>query len=180
MFQAYQRLLSKLDESVARIEKLHGAYLTCHKGCADCCNDILTFYRVEIDSIVEYLREIDAAEREQILAGLKQFRADGMRHPCPMLDEGGNCRIYSARPLLCRSHGLLFNVSETAGSVEIERSCDLNYNEVILCEIPVSETLNQRLLSMLLIQVNALYCTENSYDPEKRHELSEIPELMED
>jgi len=177
MYTAYERLLSKLDDTIARIEKLHSNYLVCRIGCADCCNHILTFYRVEIDAIIEYLGSLEESEREQIIKRLEEFRDSNKQNPCPML-ENGRCLIYTARPLLCRSHGLLFNMSEVPGSLDIEKSCDLNYSGVKLCEIPSSEALNQKLLSMLLIQVNALYCAEKGSDPNRRYKLTELTDLI--
>ena len=40
-----------------------------------------------------------AALRDRLITGKDDSR-------CPLLDDAGRCRVYAARPLSCRSHGL--------------------------------------------------------------------------
>ena len=56
---------------------------TCKPGCTDCCGPV-PFAKVEWDAVID--------------------RRQGMSINCPY-SEGGNCAIYSQRPLICRLFG---------------------------------------------------------------------------
>lgn len=68
--------------------------LTCKRGCSACCEDGLRVF------------EVEAA---RIRRAFPQLLAEGRPGPegaCAFLDEGGGCRIYPARPYVCRTQGL--------------------------------------------------------------------------
>lgn len=110
-------LRDELDREVLRLTSLHGARLVCRRGCADCCVDDLTVFEIEA---------------EAILAAYPELLATGAPHPpgaCAFLDAEGACRVYEARPYVCRSQGLPLSwedEDEDGEPIEARDICPLN------------------------------------------------------
>lgn len=88
------RLHAAVDELAAPLVAQHREKLACKAGCADCCVDNLTVFRLEA-------ARIEAAHPELL--------ATGEPHPegaCAFLDGEGRCRVYEERPYVCRTQGL--------------------------------------------------------------------------
>lgn len=106
-------LHAEIDDRVARLTERHRSRLQCRKGCAECCVDGLTVFEVE-------------AERIRRDAG--KLLASGTPHPagaCAFLDADGACRIYEARPYVCRTQGLPLRWRREPGP-EYRDICPLN------------------------------------------------------
>jgi uncharacterized protein len=88
----------KVDGFFARVQARHGDDMQCGSGCADCCHVRLSITGVEADAIRELVATWPAEQR-RALADV----ADPAR--CAALDAAGRCKVYDARPLVCRSHG---------------------------------------------------------------------------
>ena len=89
--------------------------LTCSKGCAACCEELLHVSELETRLLVESLTEAEKADLRQRVAKwlaqigkrLDEREPDGLEYrswriPCPML-KNGVCSVYEDRPLRCRS-----------------------------------------------------------------------------
>ena len=91
----------KIDALSARIESqlaANGMKLACRAGCCNCCRDDLTVTRAEAAVIRKLFPNIGKEKPHEIGA-------------CAFLDEKGLCRIYAARPYVCRTHGLPLHLS---------------------------------------------------------------------
>lgn len=90
--------------------------LHCRPGCVACCQDDLTVFEVEAARI--------RAEFPEMLSDA----APGPLGACAFLDDAGHCRIYAARPYVCRSHGLPLRwlVEREDGWVEVRNICPEN------------------------------------------------------
>lgn len=108
---ALAALHAAIDRRVAQLLPLHGPRLRCRVGCASCCVDGLTVFAVEAARI--------EAEHPELLAH-GQPSAQG----CAFLDQAGACRIYEARPYVCRTQGLPLRWLE--GEAERRDICPLN------------------------------------------------------
>ncbi|MEE2960728.1 MAG: YkgJ family cysteine cluster protein [Myxococcota bacterium] len=105
-------------------QKLHLRFenlLQCGKGCHECCVDELTVFEVEAQSIQARYPHV-----------LKE-----KPHPpgkCAFLNFDGECRVYEARPYVCRSQGLPLRwVDEHQGEwVEFRDICPLNDENIDL------------------------------------------------
>lgn len=87
-------LHGSVDESYRQLAEHHRSRLQCRRGCATCCQDDLSVLQIEA---------------ENIRRAAKDLLANGVPHPtgaCAFLDRGGACRIYLARPYICRTQGL--------------------------------------------------------------------------
>ncbi len=94
----YRALVAKADGFFARVHLRHAAAMECDAGCSDCCQAGLTVTGVEAAAIRAHLAELDDAAREALRTA--------PRTGCAALDAEGRCRIYAARPLVCRTHGV--------------------------------------------------------------------------
>jgi Fe-S-cluster containining protein len=107
----------EVDRLTRALAELHRERLQCTRGCGDCCIDDISVFEIEAERIRQ-----SAAE---LLAG-------GTPHPpgrCAFLSDEGACRIYAARPYVCRTQGLPFRwIGETDdGSLaELRDICPLN------------------------------------------------------
>ena len=106
--EAFHRRISERAEALAA--RL-GPRLHCARGCCDCCVDDLTVYSIEADTIVRAFPGV-----------LEEPPAPAGR--CAFLDRQGACRIYEARPYVCRTQGLaLRRLEPEPEPVEIRDIC---------------------------------------------------------
>jgi hypothetical protein len=83
-----------IDRAVAPLLARHADRLRCGRGCASCCRDDITVFRVEADTIEAHYSEL---------------LESGIPHPegaCAFLGTEQECRIYAHRPYVCRTQGL--------------------------------------------------------------------------
>ncbi len=177
MFLQYPQLLKKVDTFTGEIFSKHPDSFVCREGCSSCCVDGINVWRVEYDFIKESYKI-----RAKIPAG-----NDGEK--CPLLDTGGRCTIYDARPIVCRLWGspLFYNDAESGGgelsapSSKVERDdgvltcCSLNFiKNPELSELPKPDLLNVEVVLQTLSAINHLYCKQNDLDPTERLPLNQL------
>lgn len=121
------RIHADVDTAAAELAARHAARLRCGPGCADCCVDGLTVFEVE-------------AERIRKAASAWLPTADP--HPpgrCAFLDAELRCRIYEARPYVCRTQGLplrWLGEDGGGGTAEFRDICPLNEPGPPLVSLP--------------------------------------------
>jgi Fe-S-cluster containining protein len=89
-----EQLHAAVSELTRPIAAANAARSSCREGCSGCCSDGLTVFEIEAAVI--------ARRHPELLAS-------GMPHEegaCAFLDDKGRCRIYDARPYVCRTQGL--------------------------------------------------------------------------
>lgn len=99
------------------MSRRHGPRLNCRIGCCRCCVDELTVFEVEAMHIRQSFPEL-VEEGEP--------HAEGA---CAFLGSRGDCRIYEARPYVCRTQGLPLRWIEEISEeeiVEMRDICPLN------------------------------------------------------
>jgi uncharacterized protein len=114
--EALTRLQDEVSAAADQIAQGHGQRLQCAKGCAGCCVDDLSVFAVE-------------AARIQRQAAEVLTQAPGPAGACAFLDAEGACRIYPARPYVCRTQGLPLRwIDEAPDGQFVERRdiCELN------------------------------------------------------
>jgi Fe-S-cluster containining protein len=137
-------LTTKIDGFFARVEARHGADMQCATGCSDCCHVHLTITSAEAAAI---RAEVGGwpGDRRRTLRTVRT--ADDPR--CAALDEVGRCRIYDARPVVCRSHGVPIRLRH--GSLPVVESCSRNFAH---SEPDADCILDQTTLSALVLAVD--------------------------
>ena len=121
----YRELTGRVDAFVGRVEARHPADLRCGPGCDGCCRTRLTITAVEADAITGWAAALPAAERASI-AEAARAPVDPAAVRCAALDDAGRCRVYPARPLVCRSHGVPIRLRDPRG-LPVITACELNF-----------------------------------------------------
>ena len=99
---SFYRQVDEVWEGVERNLEASGKLRRCRKGCCGCCLDGLTVTQVEASVIRGKYPEV-----------LEE--AAGAQGRCAFLDEEGGCRVYEARPVKCRTHGIPMALRDEAG-----------------------------------------------------------------
>jgi Fe-S-cluster containining protein len=135
-------LHAKVDAFFARVEERHGDDMQCRTGCFDCCRVRLTITAAEATAIGTEVARWPAARRRALAAA-------GPADRCAALDEDGRCRIYAARPIVCRSHGVPIRMRR--GSLPVVESCARNFTRT---EPAADCILDQTTLSALTLAID--------------------------
>lgn len=135
-------LTAKVDSFFTRVQARHGDDMQCATGCSDCCHVRLTITGVEAAAIREHVATWPP-ERRRALAD------HGPVDHCAALAADGRCKIYEARPIVCRSHGAPIRLRK--GSLPVVESCFRNFTRV---QPDADCILDQETLSALTLAVD--------------------------
>ncbi|WNG28172.1 YkgJ family cysteine cluster protein [Cystobacter fuscus] len=107
----------RVDARASSISEGHD-WWPCRKGCDHCCRHLaepLTVSEWEWSYLWEGFQALAPAAREEIRARVAELEGTRRPYTCPFLDrESGGCRVYTHRPLACRTYG--FYVSRGVGT----------------------------------------------------------------
>jgi Fe-S-cluster containining protein len=147
-------LHAKVDAFFARVEARHGDDMQCRTGCSDCCRVQLTITAVEAAAIRDEVAGWPAPRRRALTdaadaADDADDAAATAGDRCAALDDGGRCRIYAARPIVCRSHGVPIRMRR--GSLPVVESCARNFTRT---EPAADCVLDQATLSALTLAID--------------------------
>ena len=145
---AYRQLVAKLDAFCQSLSERFPEQLACRACCDSCCRH-LTLFPVEAAALQEALRLLPAEQFTELQQRARQCPDEG---PCPLL-QAGLCRLYAARPLICRSHGLPLLLRE-GDQTRIDH-CPLNFTGCT--SLPGSAVLDLEALNQPLVAINQLF-----------------------
>jgi Fe-S-cluster containining protein len=157
----FEELACKVDAFFARVAERHGADMQCATGCSDCCRVRLTVTAVEAAAIRAHVAGWSADQRRNLA---ETGAADG----CAALDPAGRCRIYPARPLVCRSHGVPIRMRQ--GGLPVIQTCHRNFTHTAADPDCV---LDQETLSATLLAVDAAAANAAGADPGLRQRIDQ-------
>lgn len=143
----YHLLTAKVDGFFARVEARHGDQMQCGSGCADCCHTRLTVTAVEAAAIEDHVAAMAPAARAE-LAALAERPVDPATIRCAALGDDDRCRIYAARPIVCRSHGAPIKLGASV------TACHRNFTARGPAAADPDCVLDQTTLSALVLAVN--------------------------
>lgn len=147
----YKQLLARTDALCGSIETALGDQITCSAGCSSCCTSI-TIFPVEAAALRNTLEALPEQEAESIRSHAAQ-NASGER--CPLLSHH-LCLLYSARPIICRTHGLPIIYTE-----EHQRKSDCcPLNMAAVESVSGSNVVDLDRLNTLLAAVNSHYLSQ--------------------
>ena len=146
-------LTEKIDAFFTRVVGRHGTDMQCSTGCSDCCHVRLTITLVEAAAIRAHVATWPSARRRNLAntgPGDPRGEPAGGSAPagtdrCAALDPAGRCKIYEARPLVCRSHGVPIRMRQ--GGLPVVQACHRNFThtkpdpDCILDQATLSATL---------------------------------------
>lgn len=167
IIQQYRRLRSEVDQTVAKLEKIHTEHMQCRKGCYGCCMN-LSIWPVEFYSIVEEMKA----------AGWAKPHLNDKKE-CFFLDEQGTCQIYPFRPIICRTHGLplVYWHEETDPPGYGVMFCEKNFSDSDDIDFAPENTLNMDEVNEKLARLNIAFVEENQElkpEPVTRIEMKEL------
>lgn len=156
-----EELAAKVDAFFARVAARHGADMQCSTGCSDCCHVRLTVTAAEAAAIRARVAAWPAEQRHNLAN-------QGPSDRCAALDAAGRCRIYAARPLVCRSHGVPIRLR---GALPVVQACHRNFTRTA----PDPDcVLDQATLSATLYAVDAADAAAAGAGPGRRIELAAL------
>jgi hypothetical protein len=145
----YHLLTAKVDGFFARVLARHGDQMQCGSGCADCCHTRLTVTAVEAAAIEDHVVALAPDARAELAAlAARPVADDPARIRCAALGDDDRCRIYAARPVVCRSHGAPIKLDGTV------TACHRNFTSRGPAAADPDCVLDQTTLSALVLAVN--------------------------
>ncbi len=159
-FHDYHRLVARLDAHAARVEETWSERIACQAGCSGCCHRDLSVFPLEAAAIRAWMEEhgvsIEAAARPTLSARALEVLDLSGAEPCVMLDAEGQCRIYEARPVICRTHGLPLAIADDDGVYG--DVCPLSFEGGAgLADVPGDDFLVLDTVNTVLVALNAAF-----------------------
>lgn len=164
LIRQYRRLLAELESAMRLATERTNRDWQCRPGCASCCISFAVL-------------PLEAALLQAAIAGLPPDHRWPALSPaqtgshCPLLHDD-LCRVYAARPVICRTQGLaLAYVDEERGAIEVS-ACPRNFPDGYAFSpenLLFMDPFNSRLFAL-----NLLYCQGQGFAPDKRIPIPEI------
>ena len=142
LLENYSALVKRVDEHIRNIESLFREKISCKKGCDACCR-FLTLFPVEAFALAAAFARLPAPDQEAVQTACRN------EDRCPLLLDH-QCRLYEARPIICRTHGFPIYMEENGqGRVDF---CPKNFQGII--DLPKEALLDLNQLNTVLTAVN--------------------------
>ncbi len=152
----YRKWITDVDRRCRRIVSRHKDQIACAKGCAgNCCRILISVYPVEAVSLALSLQKLSPEMRRRIQHKARHTNSFG---PCPLLEDGA-CRIYAARAIICRTHGLPM-LTEYNGHRSVG-FCEKNFRH--LSPIPAEDIIDLAQLNNTLAAINRRFVRETAH-----------------
>jgi len=171
--ERYLELAARVDALFERVIGRYAGAMQCGPGCTDCCAGGLTVALVEASVIAESLAAMPAPARRAAAEGASAADAGH----CAALDGEQRCRIYAARPLVCRSHGLPIRTVADASAGEASAQlevCPLNFRDLGLAAVDEDSVLDQTTLSTVVGALDMAFADEQGCPRGERLALAEL------
>ncbi len=143
----YIRLVERIDAWCASVTERFRDKIACRAGCDDCCRH-LRIFPVEAVSLNRALHRLSTSEIRTLRAAARNADTEG---PCPLLVRN-RCRLYAARPIICRTHGMPIRIPGDPTRVDW---CPKNWTG--LTELPADAVLDLATVNTILVAVNRLF-----------------------
>ncbi len=118
----YRALCTKVASFGERVIQRYPGAITCESGCSGCCHVHLSVVGTEFERLSNEVVMLSDEQQDAIRDRVEAGRDDSR---CLLLDDDGRCRVYDARPMICRSHGLPL----LAGKPPRRDVCPLNFED---------------------------------------------------
>jgi Fe-S-cluster containining protein len=152
----YRKWIAEVDRRCRRIVRRHKDQIACTKGCAgNCCRIHISIYPIEAVSLALSLQKLPPQTRRRIQHKARHTNSFG---PCPLLEDGACC-MYTARAIICRTHGLPM-LTEDNGHHSVG-FCDKNFRG--LSPIPDDDIIDLARLNNTLAAINRRFVSESAH-----------------
>jgi Fe-S-cluster containining protein len=150
IFKNYRALIDYCDAFWKKAVAVMPGEFACRSGCSICC-ELPSVNYCEALVIADYCERHPAARSR---AG-EESSSPEQEGSCPFLCLG-RCGIYEARPLICRTHGLMLKGESFREPVSI--SCPYNFTGIDLDAMDRALVLDIEKVSDNLARLNAALC----------------------
>ncbi len=175
----YAQLVARVDAFFSDVASRCADAIACQPGCDGCCQVQLTLSPVEAASLAAYVGQLDAESRDRLRKRLAEA-LDEENTRCAMLDRSGQCLVYPARPLVCRSQGLPLRYPSELVPIEAVRVrvpsgvitvCPLNFT---VDNPRLSDALDAERVDQIVALLNHTYARKHGLDGEVRYVLADV------
>jgi Fe-S-cluster containining protein len=142
----YEKICCYGEKFWKKTKEKYPTGLKCSRGCSACC-ELQSVNYLEGFVIAEYCKHHGEPARPPTLSPAGTA--------CAFLSND-QCRIYHARPLICRTHGLLLKSRKF--SERIVSSCLFNFTAVDHAAIDDDDALDTDIVTLNLAKLNAAFC----------------------
>ena len=146
LLKNYRALLKQVDAHIQQLEKTYSDKIACKKGCDSCCQ-FLNLFPVEAFALASAFLQTEKSSQDSVRAELKKPTTG-----CPLLIDH-QCRLYQARPIICRTHGYPLYLKKK-GETLVD-FCPENFKG--MTSFPRSSLLDLEQLNTLLTAINTQF-----------------------
>ena len=132
MLNRFIQYLDALDIKLQKMFSHQATFIKCKIGCSKCCeNGNYPMSELEYANLLDYYNLLSGKLKNVIDENIKNLLETnkGENYVCPFLIKG-ICSVYTARPLICRTFGLLSYNKEKEKNIPFCVDLGLNYAEV--------------------------------------------------
>lgn len=141
MFEEYEKYLCEISKYLDTLFEEQKPFIFCKEGCSFCCAaGQFPMSELEFRYLISGYEKLDESCKKIISNRIKKLKKNYKKNPekriehsCPFL-IGNKCSVYSFRPLICRTFGLIKSIETADRSMAaIIPECvhkNLNYSNV--------------------------------------------------
>lgn len=130
-FENFEKFLQSVDSDLEKIFEHQKEYICCKKGCSLCCeNGDYPLSKIEFEYMLEEFFKLDNELKIQIYQNIIKIKQENkVFYVCPFLINN-SCSIYSHRPFVCRTFGVLTEDSKGNPAFPMCASQGLNFSKI--------------------------------------------------
>jgi len=132
MINRYNRYLELLDIRLGRMFENQAPFIKCKKGCAYCCKEgEYPLSELEYINLMLFYQKLSNDIKGRINQNIELLIEQNKQkfYECPFLIDDA-CSVYPARPIICRSFGLISYKDEGRPKMPFCVELGLNYSNV--------------------------------------------------
>jgi len=190
----YRKLCVYCDSIWNSVIEAYPDEIACREGCGICC-ELRTVNQIEAYVIRSYIDNnknfgddkcdddmnvdndgiiVDTGDTN--VNNGDEFIDNDNADACPFLRRQ-SCTIYPARPIICRTHGLILRSSEFPLSKQAA-SCPYNFPSIRPDDFPQELTADVDIITKNLVNLNLAFCMANGVSAEIRVLLRDLAEKL--
>ncbi len=170
----YAALCARLDAFTEAVRRRHANGLNCRPQCDGCCHRQFGVFRLEASMMRRAFEALPADRRRQVEQRALSYEANpaAPTAPCVFI-EAGQCEVYAARPIICRSQGLPLLSAEILSAQHLDW-CPLNFEGFEPADFDAGAILNLDTVNRLLAALSIEFEQQAPIDSEEQRRLSMV------
>jgi len=122
MTDNYEQYLELINLLLQKHFEAQKEYIHCKSGCSHCCESgEYPYSEIEFEYLMLGYNTLSSAEKAIVQEKIERIKKDKIEnnnkeflHECPFLIDK-KCSVYNHRGIICRTHGLLYFVTDENG-----------------------------------------------------------------